>query len=74
MDILLLDFLFWSINKSIDTIFKLLLKEDSNAGKTSIILRYTENKFEASGISTLGVDIKFKFVSFDYIKTEFIDI
>ena len=54
-----------------------MLIEDSNAGKTSVIVvivGYIENKFEASGISTLGVDIKFKFVSFDNIKTKFIDI
>ena len=36
-----------------------MLIEDSNVGKTSIIVRYTENKFEASGKSTLDVDVKF---------------
>ena len=55
-------------------IFKLLIIEDSNVRKTSIIVRYTENKFKASGISILGVDVKFKFVSFDNIKIKFIDI
>ena len=59
-------------NNSIDRIFKLLLIGDSNVGKTSIIIRYTENKFEASGISTLGVDVKCKFVSFDNIKIKLI--
>jgi GTPase SAR1 family protein len=51
-----------------------LLIGDSNVGKTSIIVRYTENKFEASGISTLGADVKFKFVSFHNIKNIFIEI
>jgi GTPase SAR1 family protein len=51
-----------------------LIIEDSNVGKTSIIVRYTENKFEASGKSTLGVHVKFKFSSFDNIKIKFIDI
>lgn len=55
-------------NIIVDRIYKLLLIGESNVGKTSIILRYVENEFKTSGISTLGVDVKYKFVSLDNIK------
>ena len=51
-----------------DRIYKILLIGESNVGKTSIILRYTENKFDPSGISTCGVDLKNKFVSYNNTK------
>ena len=49
-----------STNSIADRIYKLLLIGESNVGKTSIILRYTDNQFKTSGISTLGVDVKCK--------------
>ena len=55
-------------NIIVDRIYKLLLIGESNVGKTSIILRYVENEFKRFGISTLGVDVKYKFVSLDNIK------
>ena len=48
-----------------DVVYKLLLLGESNVGKTSIILRYIENKFEESNISTCGIDLKCKYVSCD---------
>ena len=55
-------------NVGLDRIFKILLIGESNVGKTSIILRYTENEFKTSGISTCGVDVKCKYVSLNNIK------
>ena len=55
-------------NSGADRIYKILLIGESNVGKTSIILRYTENKFDPSGISTCGVDLKNKFVSLNNTK------
>ena len=45
-----------------DKVYKLLLLGDSNVGKTSILLRYTDNYFNLDGLSTLGVDLRNKFV------------
>ena len=53
---------------SLDRVYKLLLIGESNVGKTSIILRYTENEFKTSGISTCGVDVKCKYVSLNNTK------
>jgi Ras-related protein Rab-1A len=57
-----------STNSIADRIYKLLLIGESNVGKTSIILRYTDNQFKTSGISTLGVDVKCKYVSLNNTK------
>ena len=53
---------------SVDRIYKLLIIGESSVGKTSIIVRYTENKFDNSGIATCGVDVKCKYVSYENIK------
>ena len=55
-------------NAGVDRSYKILVIGESNVGKTSIILRYTENSFNASGISTCGVDVKCKYVSLDNLK------
>ena len=52
----------------LDRVYKILLIGESNVGKTSIILRYIDNEFKSSGISTCGVDVKVKFVSVDNTK------
>ena len=52
----------------VDRIYKLLIIGESSVGKTSIIVRYTENKFDNSGIATCGVDVKCKYVSYENIK------
>lgn len=43
-----------------DYLFKILLIGSSNVGKSSILLRYTEDNFFESYISTIGVDFKIK--------------
>ncbi len=48
------------IIKYSDQLFKILLLGDSGVGKSSIILRYTENEFNASLVNSIGVDFKSK--------------
>ena len=46
-----------SEDAGIDRCYKLLLMGESNVGKTSIILRFTENEFQTSGISKEQMDL-----------------
>ena len=47
----------------LDYIYKILILGDATVGKTSILLRYIDNKFETDSLSTLGVDVKYKYVT-----------
>lgn len=51
--------------KQFDFLFKLLLIGDSGVGKTSIIYRFVENKFESSFITTIGIDFKIRTVELE---------
>ena len=51
--------------EGVDVVYKLLLLGESSVGKTSIILRYIDNTFDESNISTCGIDLKCKYVSCD---------
>jgi len=46
-------------------LFKLLLIGDSGVGKTSLLLRFADNKFLDSFITTIGVDFKIKKMDVD---------
>ena len=48
------------INQEYDYLFKVLLLGDSGAGKSSLILRYTDDTFNSSLVSSIGVDFKVK--------------
>ena len=45
--------------------FKILFLGDSEVGKTSILVRYAEDKFESNGLPTLGVDLIYKYIKID---------
>ena len=45
--------------------FKILYLGDSEVGKTSILVRYAEGKFESNGLPTLGVDLIYKYIKID---------
>ena len=45
--------------------FKIILIGESGAGKTSILLKFTENKFNEHHLPTIGVDFKSKWLQFD---------
>ena len=43
-------------------VFKVVIAGDGNVGKTSLVRRYCEGKFEASRVTTIGVDFQTKVV------------
>jgi GTPase SAR1 family protein len=48
-------------------IFKILISGEGGAGKTSILQRYVDDKFDESNVLTVGVD--FLKVIFHYVST-----
>ena len=49
-------------------VLKLLLLGDSSVGKTSILVKYINNKFDESSISTVGVDYMDKIIDYNKYK------
>jgi Ras-related protein Rab-1A len=52
-----------SNDPSVLPVYKVVVAGDGNVGKTSLIRRYCEGKFEASRVATLGVDFQTKIVA-----------
>ncbi|EGA75114.1 Sec4p [Saccharomyces cerevisiae AWRI796] len=48
--------------KSYDSIMKILLIGDSGVGKSCLLVRFVEDKFNPSFITTIGIDFKIKTV------------
>ena len=49
--------------RSYDALFKLVIVGDSGVGKSCFLLRYADNAFTESFISTIGVDFRFKSIN-----------
>ena len=53
------------MNPEYDYLFKLLLIGDSGVGKSSLLLRFAEDAYTDSYISTIGVDFKIRTIDLD---------
>ena len=53
------------MEEKLDYQYKILILGDATVGKTSLLVRYIDNKFEGDTLATLGVDIKYKYVTLD---------
>jgi Ras-related protein Rab-8A len=51
--------------KTYEYLFRLLVVGDSDVGKTSILLRFSEDEFNSTYLSTIGVDVKFRTVELE---------
>ncbi|PAA72367.1 hypothetical protein BOX15_Mlig016792g2 [Macrostomum lignano] len=51
--------------KAYDYLFKLLLIGDSGVGKTSVLIRFAEDSFSPTFISTIGIDFKIRTIELD---------
>ncbi|BES99146.1 unnamed protein product [Nesidiocoris tenuis] len=51
--------------KSYDYLFKLLLIGDSGVGKTCVLFRFSEDAFNNTFISTIGIDFKIRTIELD---------
>ena len=51
--------------KQYDFLFKLLLIGDSGVGKTCILFRFSDDAFNTTFISTIGIDFKLKTIVLD---------
>lgn len=51
--------------KTYDYLFKLLLIGDSGVGKTCVLFRFSEDAFNTSFISTIGIDFKIRTIELD---------
>ena len=47
------------MNKEYDYLFKLVIIGNSAVGKSSILLRFTEDTFTDDYLTTIGVDFRF---------------
>lgn len=54
--------------RAFDSIYKLLLVGDSGVGKSCLLLRFVDDKFSPSFITTIGIDFKIRTIEVDGAK------
>ncbi|GAU27213.1 hypothetical protein TSUD_108040, partial [Trifolium subterraneum] len=54
-----------SATEDYDYLMKILLIGDSGVGKSSLLLRFSDNSFKTSFISTIGIDFKVRNIELD---------
>jgi len=54
-----------SVKRDYDYLFKLVLIGDSGVGKSCLLLRFADDNFTDSYISTIGVDFRFRTITID---------
>lgn len=47
-------------NREYDYLFKLVIIGNSGVGKSSVLLRFSDDNFSESYLTTIGVDFRFK--------------
>ncbi|CAH2293381.1 ras-related Rab-8A [Pelobates cultripes] len=55
----------FNMAKTYDYLFKLLLIGDSGVGKTCVLFRFSEDAFNSTFISTIGIDFKIRTIELD---------
>ena len=53
------------INSKIAAMFKLIMIGDTSAGKTSLLLKYSDGVFNTTPKATIGIDFKIKNMKID---------
>ena len=54
-----------SFHTKLDFQYKILFLGDTSVGKTSLLIRYIDNKYDDEGCPTLGVDVRYKYVTLE---------
>lgn len=53
------------MSREYDYLFKLVIVGNSGVGKSSILLRFSDDQFNESYLTTIGVDFRFKTLNID---------
>jgi small GTP-binding protein len=53
-----------------EELLKILVIGESAVGKSCLLLRYTDNKFQETFMTTIGVDFKTKYIEVDHVRVK----
>jgi len=53
------------MSREYDYLFKLVIVGNSSVGKSSLLLRYADDMFNETYLTTIGVDFKFRTINID---------
>ena len=54
-----------SFHTKLDYLYKFLFLGETSVGKTSLLIRYTDDIFDSESLPTLGVDVRYKYVTLE---------